>query len=686
MTRSFENDWEAGEKRGVAKKIVEIRCSPINSSVQSSQNSVSDHVASRFDAWARDTGRSYADPVIDGPSGGGIELTVEEARQGAREWDNCNAEGKRNLEPAPLSSSAAAAASDALSGAESLYRTMRLLNETLRSDLARSPRRASPRALDSRVSDNGGSSLLTRHQVHPADAVPPPSEESRDVASEAPRGLGPVLQIVAEGEARQELDRDGHEGRPPPSPSLLSPGSSAGAPHRRRHVPVTSGGLSPGRGGPSPWTGDKKEGGGRGCPRASEADSPGLLSQGAVGAAALLMAEVSDTASASSSEVEHLDRVRREERGALRISQWFLMDRRAEEGEEAEEEALGASRDESARLVDALSAQRTPLSEALAGRPASCSEEPGTAAHVVVAGSDADEATIRAALRIRFGEIFYAGANTDCILSVVDCSEIRNIDTFVGIFGSKILFSRDNLSELMTAGVASDGISDGYNATFYNSLRQLFVTDCRRLSRISCGVLNMFSNLVHLSLRGCGLRELFGNDGLTLPQLKRLDLSRNSLKTLDKLQCLQSLTSLDASFNDIESMHRGPHMLLPLAANLLALNLLSNPVSRLVTYAGDVASILPNLEVFDGRCVKVATEELQSYRRRFEAKRRSWRGPPRRPHSASPLRPTQAGSRPQSALEDYLKRHYARKQAKSEQDSKSEASVSLRGLKSKGNS
>lgn len=246
-----------------------------------------------------------------------------------------------------------------------------------------------------------------------------------------------------------------------------------------------------------------------------------------------------------------------------------------------------------------------------------------------MSGDAVTDEVARMALRLRTAEIFYAG---DMVTSI----KIDNSSQFSSLWALDELFGDNNTSgrsgdvmlsrsavkkhELANAGrmvkagsrredkngpVAAGGIGSAFEDMLSTGLMQLKVTHCRSVHSLPSSLLSNLSSLIHLDLSHNKIREIQGDLGLILPYLKRLNLSHNLLKSLDKLQGLPSLVALDASSNYIQTLHHGPHMLLPLAGHLLSLNLLENPICSLPSYAGETVSLLPNLICFDMRYTKV---------------------------------------------------------------------------------
>jgi hypothetical protein len=80
-----------------------------------------------------------------------------------------------------------------------------------------------------------------------------------------------------------------------------------------------------------------------------------------------------------------------------------------------------------------------------------------------------------------------------------------------------------------------------------------------------------------------------------------LNVSNNNLKTLDRLQSLVSLRTLDVSGNELASLHRSVHVLVPLAKHLTRLDMRRNIVTAHPEYAGSVVRILLNIRHLDSR-------------------------------------------------------------------------------------
>lgn len=245
---------------------------------------------------------------------------------------------------------------------------------------------------------------------------------------------------------------------------------------------------------------------------------------------------------------------------------------------------------------------------------------------VAVSGSDVTDEVARMALRLRTAELFYAG---DMVTSI----KIENSVHFTSLWAIDELFGDNNTSgrsgDVMfsRSRVKRTSLSSGHHSTrhgedengemrpsgmgsaFEDMLRtgvmKLIVTNCHSVHSIPSTFLSNLQSLIHLNLSNNKIREIQGEFGLQLPHLKRLNLSNNLLKSLDKLQSLPNLIALDASANYIQTLHHGPHMLLPLARNLISLNLLNNPICSLPSYAGETVSLLPNLVCFDMRYTKL---------------------------------------------------------------------------------
>lgn len=108
-----------------------------------------------------------------------------------------------------------------------------------------------------------------------------------------------------------------------------------------------------------------------------------------------------------------------------------------------------------------------------------------------------------------------------------------------------------------------------------DSLKHLAVNGCLQLTQLDPSV-NRFRCLTTLNLSGNRLRSLSGP--LDLPILRSIDLSHNLLTSLDFLQLLTGLSSLNASNNRIVSLSLSINMLVAHSKCLAALDLSSNPV------------------------------------------------------------------------------------------------------------
>ena len=241
---------------------------------------------------------------------------------------------------------------------------------------------------------------------------------------------------------------------------------------------------------------------------------------------------------------------------------------------------------------------------------------------VEVTGDSVTDEVARLALRLRTAELLYGG---DMVTSIVISKSIH----FTSLWALDELFGDNNTSgrsgDVMYSRTKIQGkrksnsvqcedrndpfLPEGMGSAFEDMLKagimKLSVTYCHSLHSIPSTLISELSSLIHLDLSNNRIREIQGELGIVLPFLKRLNLSHNLLKSLDKLQGLPSLTALDASSNYIPNLHRGPHMLLPLAGHLISLNLLDNPICSLPSYAGETVSLLPNLICFDMRYTKI---------------------------------------------------------------------------------
>jgi hypothetical protein len=274
-------------------------------------------------------------------------------------------------------------------------------------------------------------------------------------------------------------------------------------------------------------------------------------------------------------------------------------------------------------IVQQLSAAHQPLSEL------PIEEAAPSILEVAVSGSGVTDEVARMALRLRTAEIFYGG---DMVTSIKIDNSIHFTSLWVldEIFADNntagrsgdIMFSRDRIKQEKVhrarAGVGrgahgedangeaqAGGMGSAFEDLLQTGVMRLAVTHCHSVHALPCSLLSGLRSLIHLDLSHNKIREIQGDLGLQLPFLKRINLSHNLLKSLDKLQGLPSLIALDASSNYIQTLHHGPHMLLPLARHLVSLNLLDNPICSLPSYAGETVSLLPNLICFDMRYTKL---------------------------------------------------------------------------------
>ncbi|OYW95405.1 MAG: hypothetical protein B7Z23_02460 [Pseudomonadales bacterium 32-61-5] len=110
-----------------------------------------------------------------------------------------------------------------------------------------------------------------------------------------------------------------------------------------------------------------------------------------------------------------------------------------------------------------------------------------------------------------------------------------------------------------------------------DSLKHLAVNGCLQLTQLDPSV-NRFRSLTTLNMSGNRLRSLSGP--LDLPLLRSIDLSHNLLTSLDFLQLLTGLSSLNASNNRIVSLSLSINMLVAHSKCLAALDLSNNPVEH----------------------------------------------------------------------------------------------------------
>lgn len=285
-------------------------------------------------------------------------------------------------------------------------------------------------------------------------------------------------------------------------------------------------------------------------------------------------------------------------------------------------------------IIERLSAAHLPLSE-LPIEDTVADGEANTILEVEVFGEDVTDEVARMALRLRTAEIFYAG---DMVTSI----KIDNAQQFTSLWALDELFDDNNTSgrsgdviwsrsrlKKHALSKATDyqkgkygentngpsqpaGMGSAFEDMLLTGVMKLAITNCRSFHSLPSTLLSSLSSLIHLNLSHNKIREIKGDLGIILPYLKRINLSHNLLKSLDKLQGLPSLIALDASHNYIQTLHHGPHMLLPLADHLISLNLLDNPICSLPSYAGETVSLLPNLICFDMRYTKLFVASKRS--------------------------------------------------------------------------
>jgi len=110
--------------------------------------------------------------------------------------------------------------------------------------------------------------------------------------------------------------------------------------------------------------------------------------------------------------------------------------------------------------------------------------------------------------------------------------------------------------------------------------------------------LNRFQCLTTLNLSYNTIKSL--DTHLALPNLITLNLAYNQLKSLDCLQSFHSLQTLIVHHNRLSSLKHSIHVLVPLARSLTTLDLSDNEVCLDPRYAEETVLTLPRLKVFDG--------------------------------------------------------------------------------------
>lgn len=192
------------------------------------------------------------------------------------------------------------------------------------------------------------------------------------------------------------------------------------------------------------------------------------------------------------------------------------------------------------------------------------------------------------------------------ILSVIEafCNATKAVDRCSESVSSVVV--RDNSGPISLPVLATSlsnyeikFVKDGEEKSAYlgDDIKELIITRTMlpRITKHIC----LLKNLTKLDLSNNCIQEI--TDQIELPLLEELNLSSNHLKSLDFLQTLSKLKTLDASNNSLHTLHTSVHMLVPQSATLLSIDLSGNPVCDDLGYCGEVVSIFPKLIRFDGR-------------------------------------------------------------------------------------
>lgn len=202
-----------------------------------------------------------------------------------------------------------------------------------------------------------------------------------------------------------------------------------------------------------------------------------------------------------------------------------------------------------------------------------------------------------------------------CLTSVVKrvCPEEKEVPSIeeANHHNQAISLLRRDIEDMIFARVGHDmNTSDFYRVNFFDRVKHFCCTNTS-ISLIQSRTINLFENLVTLDLSNNTIKSI--EHDLELPSLVSLDLSGNQLSTLNHFQGLVNLRCLNVSANNISALEMSVHMIVPLAGRLISLDMSMNRVCDLPRYAEEVALLFPVLKYLDTVDLAFVTGETPLY-------------------------------------------------------------------------